>query len=75
MSIKEYIVVVSGEAFRVYSNSKINAIKTLMNVCKKYSNTSNNQYKEYWLKIYRYINKKSYTILENEDFCGVRKIF
>lgn len=74
MNIKEYIIIVNNETFRVYSDNKINAIKTLLSVCIKYADTENEKYRKYWLDIHQYIKEESCIVMENEDFCGVRKV-
>ncbi len=74
IKIKEFIIVINGEVFRVYADCKANAITILKNVSKKYTNTNNDKYKKYWNDLYKNIEKDKYIIIENEDFCGVRKI-
>ena len=73
--IKEYIYIVqNGEAFRVYATSKESANIVLSTACKKYAKTNNAKYKNYWNEIHDHIINEEYEIMENTDFCGVRKI-
>ena len=54
--------------------SKESANVVLMTACKKYAKTNNAKYKNYWNEIYDHIINEKYEIIENTDFCGVRKI-
>ena len=75
MNICDYTIIVeNGDAFRVYSTNKENVSVILSSACKNYAKTKNSEYKNYWDEIYDYITNDKYEVIENTDFCGVRKI-
>lgn len=71
---KEFIININGEGFYIYSNSKDEALMIFQNMCKKYSNTSNINYKKYWNDIIESLISNKYILTENLNFDGVRKI-
>lgn len=63
------------ESFRVYAYNKGLAKDTFINACNKYSKTDNEHYQQYWNDLAKYTRSEDYTIIENKDFIGVRKVF
>lgn len=71
---KEFIIAIGGDTYLVYANER-NPIDVLLDECNYHLNNSNkDMYQSHWKKIIKLIKKSDYTITENFDFRGVRKI-
>ena len=73
-TIKEYILLVGNEIFRIYAHNQQNALSTFGKACFKFRNTDNKHYQEYWDNFRGLMLADKYTIIENTDFVGIRKI-
>ena len=74
--INEYILAIhgKGEVFRVYNYNEKLALQTFINVCDRFSDTKNEEYKEHWQQLKGKILNNEYTLILNEDFLGIRRI-
>ena len=74
LDIKEYILNIRHRTFAIYAESEKEAINTFLKLCNKYSNTDNNEFRDYWLDLEFSIKHEGYQIIENGNFEGVREI-
>ena len=70
----EYIIFIKNEIYRVYAPNEMQAINRFKTACSKYKLTENEHYNKYWSDLINSIDTKNYTLLQNTDFHGVRKI-
>lgn len=72
--IKEYIFLVGSEVWRVYGHTDQEAKLKFIEVCRKNSNTHNDDYRKYWTKLHNQVLVGDYMQTINEDFNCVRKV-
>ena len=63
-----------SEIYRVYAYNKQLALQTFLGACDEYSETNNVDYNKYWCDMKKEVASGKYTLIESEDFIGVRKI-
>lgn len=71
---KEYILIVLGEAYRIYHQNEKLATDRFKDACLQYMRTDNQDYKRHWMNALDAVIGGKYTIVENTDFIGVRKV-
>ena len=74
MDIKEYILLVGNNIFHIYAHNQNDAISTFDKACFKFKDTENEYYQNYWNDLNDLVLANQYTIIENTDFVGIRKI-
>lgn len=71
---KEFMLIVNSDVWRVYARDQNNAKKRFLTMCSKHSKTDNEEYQKYWTKMHNDVLDGKYTLIQNEDFEGVRKV-
>lgn len=74
MDIKEYILLVVNNVFRIYAHNQKEAISIFGKACAEFRNTDNKHYQEYWDNLRGLMLADKYIIIENTDFRGIRKV-
>lgn len=70
--IKEFMLILDGEVWRVYANSEQEAKSIFLADCRKKSDTKNEEYMKYWTGIHNKVLDNKHILIENTDFYGVR---
>lgn len=70
----EFIMMVKDRIFRVVAHNEGLAERTLINACKEYAKTTNEDSKNHWESIMYETMNKNYTIMKNYDYLGVREV-
>ena len=70
----EYLLIANDEIFRVYAPNEKLALDTFKRACVRFSDTKNEEFKIYWNNLFDAVQRNNYTIIQNSDFIGVRKV-
>lgn len=60
--INKYIIKVLNEKFSCYGSNEAMAKSIFLNICEKFTNTSNKEYRDYWSNLREEIMNGNYVI-------------
>lgn len=74
LEIREFILSANNKMWRIYGTSEQDAKLRFLTLCRKNSDTNNDEYRNHWTKIHNLILEGQYVQIENEDFKCAREI-